>query len=108
MGIFSRKVSSRDRELISEEKFKYFSQEIANTTEAEYHRFEELVDERKADGLSGSEFTEYESAVKTSLGQICKFIKRSPGEDSSGLRTDERFQEDCRPATTNQRTAKNG
>jgi len=94
MGIFSRRVSARDREPISEEKFEYFSREIANTIESEYRRFEQLVDERKAEGLSGSEFSEYESAFETSLSQICKFINRLLGQSASDLRTTERVWPD--------------
>jgi hypothetical protein len=90
MGIFSRKVSARERELIDQEKVKYFAREIANTIEAEYRSLEDGIADRIEEGLNTPEFSEYEEKIKVSLDQICKFINRLLGVDPSAPSISER------------------
>jgi len=94
MGIFSRKVSGRDRAIIEQEKINYFARELANTIEAEYLRLEEGIIDRKSEGLDSPEFDAYESQTQSSLDQICIFLNRLLGEGTSDLRTSERIWPD--------------
>jgi hypothetical protein len=94
MGIFSRKVSARDRALIEQEKLKYFGRELANTIEAEYLRLEEGIIDRKSEGLDSPEFDAHESLTRSSLDKLCKFLNRLLGEGSSELGTSERIWPD--------------
>lgn len=94
MGIFSRKVSAKDRALIDQEKVNYFARELANTIEAEYLRLEEGIRDRKSEGLDSPEFDEFESITRDSLDRICKFLNRLLGEGTSELRTHERIWPD--------------
>lgn len=83
MGLFKKKASALERDLIDQEMVKYFAQVIASTIEAEYRVLEDGITDRLEEGLDSPEFSEYEEKIKISLDQICKFINRLLGEESS-------------------------